>query len=127
RYSLHLKMPASEEESDSGEHLLDDVVVMLDITANEVRRIVVRQLESWGATCITPDERLASQEYDLFLTDNPSNLTASGLLLSDDEVGIRKIGPGQLRVNFNISTAMQEAILQLIEQQLAQEEGQSPS
>lgn len=127
RYSLHLKMPASAEESDSGEHLLDDVVVMLDITANEVRRIVVRQLESWGATCITPDERLASQEYDLFLTDNPSNLTASGLLLSDDEVGIRKIGPGQLRVNFNISTAMQEAILQLIEQQLAQEEGQSPS
>ena len=127
RYSLHLKMPASEEESDSGEHLLDDVVVMLDITANEVRRIVVRQLESWGATCITPDERLASQEYDLFLTDNPSNLTASGLLLSDDEVGIRKIGPGQLRVNFNISTAMQEAILQLIEQQLAQEERQSPS
>jgi hypothetical protein len=109
-----------------GEHLLDDVVVMLDVTSNEVRRIVVRQLESWGATCITPDERLTSQEFDLFLTDNPSNLTASGLLLSDDEVGIRKIGPGQLRVNFNISTAMQEAILQLIEQQLAQEEGQSP-
>ena len=122
RYSLHLKMPASEEESDSGEHLLDDVVVMLDITANEVRRIVVRQLESWGATCITPDERLASQEYDLFLTDNPSNLTASGLLLSDDEVRVHKIGPGQLRVNFNISAAMQEAILQLIEQQLAEEE-----
>ena len=121
RYSLHLKMPASEEESDSGEHLLDDVVVLLDITANEVRKIVVRQLESWGASCITPDERLTSQEYDLFLTDNPSNLTASGLLLSDDEVGIRKIGPGQLCVNFNISTAMQEAILQLIEQQLAEE------
>jgi two-component system sensor histidine kinase RcsD len=121
RYSLHLKMPASEEESDSGEHLLDEVVVLLDITANEVRRIVTRQLESWGASCITPDERLTSQEYDLFLTDNPSNLTASGLLLSDDEVGIRKIGPGQLCVNFNISAAMQEAILQLIEQQLAEE------
>ncbi len=100
-------MAASEEESDSGEHLLDDVVVMIDITANEVRRIVTRQLESWGASCITPDERLTSQEYDLFLTDNPSNLTASGLLLSDDEVGIRKIGPSQLSVNFNISTAMQ--------------------
>ncbi|HFT6760540.1 TPA: phosphotransferase RcsD [Klebsiella aerogenes] len=127
RYSLHLKMAASEEESDSGEHLLDDVVVMIDITANEVRRIVTRQLESWGASCITPDERLTSQEYDLFLTDNPSNLTASGLLLSDDEVGIRKIGPGQLSVNFNISTAMQEAILQLIEQQLAQEEVQPSS
>ncbi|MVT03669.1 phosphotransferase RcsD [Enterobacter sp. 10-1] len=121
RYSLHLKMPASEEAGGSGEHLLDDVVVLLDITANEVRRIVTRQLESWGASCITPDDRLTSQEYDLFLTDNPSNLTASGLLLSDDEVGIRKIGPGQLCVNFNISAAMQEAILQLIEQQLAEE------
>ena len=120
-------MAASADERDSGEHLLDEVVIMLDVTANEVRRIVTRQLESWGATCITPDDRITSQQYDLFLTDNPSNLTASGLLLSDDEVGIRKIGPGQLRVNFNISTAMQEAILQLIEQQLAQEEGQSPS
>ncbi|PGQ60053.1 phosphotransfer intermediate protein in two-component regulatory system with RcsBC, partial [Bacillus cereus] len=34
----------------------------------------------------------------------------------------RKIGPGQLRVNFNISNAMQEAVLQLIEEQLAQGE-----
>ncbi|MFK9251254.1 hypothetical protein ACJEJ6_25745, partial [Escherichia coli] len=53
---------------------------------------------------------------------NPSNLTASGLLLSDDEPGVRKIGPGQLRVNFNMSNAMQEAVLQLIEENLAQEE-----
>ncbi|MBN0818503.1 phosphotransferase RcsD, partial [Pseudomonas aeruginosa] len=94
---------------------------LLDVTSSEVRRIVTRQLESWGASCITPDDRATSQAFDLYLTDNPSNLTASGLLLSDDEVGIRKIGPGQLRVNFNISTAMQEAILQLIEQQLAEE------
>ncbi|SPX10302.1 two-component system sensor kinase [Escherichia coli] len=57
-----------------------------------------------------------------FLTDNPSNLTASGLLLSDDESGVREIGPGQLCVNFNMSNAMQEAVLQLIEVQLAQEE-----
>jgi two-component system sensor histidine kinase RcsD len=99
---------------------------MVDVTSNEIRNIVVRQLENWGAACITPDERLASQEFDLFLTDNPSNLTASGLLLSDDESGVRKIGPGQLRVNFNISNAMQEAVLQLIEEQLAQEEIRSP-
>lgn len=61
-------------------------------------------------------------DYDIFLTDNPSNLTASGLLLSDDESGVREIGPGQLCVNFNMSNAMQEAVLQLIEVQLAQEE-----
>ncbi len=122
RYSLHVKMAAREEDGEQEERLLDDVVAMVDITSNEIRSIVTRQLESWGATCITPDERATSQEFDIFLTDNPSNLTASGLLLSDDEAGIRKIGPGQLRVNFNISNAMQDAVLQLIEEQLAQEE-----
>ncbi|WBT59693.1 phosphotransferase RcsD [Kosakonia oryzendophytica] len=122
RYSLHVKMAARPQQEESEEKLLDDVVAMIDITSIEIRNIVVRQLENWGASCISPDERLSSQEYDLFLTDNPSNLTASGLLLSDDEVGVRKIGPGQLRVNFNMSNAMQGAILQLIEEQLAQED-----
>lgn len=122
RYIVHVKMPLHDQHDDSEERLLDDVCVMVDVTSNDVRSIVLRQLENWGATCITPDERLNSQEYDLFLTDNPSNLTASGLLLSDDESGVRKIGPGQLRVNFNMSNAMQEAVLELIEEQLAQEE-----
>lgn len=121
RYSLHVKMAATAQEAEDEERLLDDVVAMIDVTSNEIRNIVVRQLENWGASCITPDERLVSQEYDLFLTDNPSNLTASGLLLSDDEPGVRNIGPGQMRVNFNMSNAMQEAVLQLIEEQLAQE------
>ena len=123
RYTLHVKMSVHQEEKEEEEEekLLDDVVVMMDITSNEVRHIVSRQLESWGASCITPDERVTNQDFDLFLTDNPSNLTASGLLLSNDEVGMRKIGPGQLRVNFNMSNAMQDAVLQLIEEQLAQE------
>lgn len=39
-----------------------------------------------------------------------------------------KLATGQLRVNFNMSNAMQEAVLELIEEQLAQEEIQkSPS
>ncbi|EPP0238934.1 TPA: phosphotransferase RcsD [Escherichia fergusonii] len=122
RYTIHVKMTPHDEHMEIEERLLDDVCVMVDVTSNEVRNIVLRQLENWGATCITPDERLISQEYDLFLTDNPSNLTSSGVLLSDDESGVRKIGPGQLRVNFNMSNAMQEAVLQLIEEQLAQED-----
>ncbi|EMM6760317.1 phosphotransferase RcsD [Pluralibacter gergoviae] len=122
RYSLHVKMAAQAQEAAPEEKLLDDVVVMIDITSNDIRNIVVRHLEGWGASCITPDERVVSQDYDLFLTDNPSNLTAPGLLLSDDVAGIRKLGPGLLQVNFNISNTMQEAVLQLIEEQLAQEE-----
>lgn len=123
RYSLHVSMPRqlSEDALEQDEGLLDDVIALVDVTASEVRNIVVRKLESWGATCVTPDEKTNSQDFDLFLTDNPSNLTDSGILLSDDEPGMRKLGPGQYRVNFNISHAMQEAVLQLIEEQLAQE------
>lgn len=111
RYTLYLRTPASEEALEAGEHLLDDVTVLLDVTFSEVRRIVTRQLENWGTSCITPDDRATSQASDLYLTDNPSSLTALGLLLSDDGVGVCKTGPGQLRINSNISTAMQEAIL----------------
>ncbi|AFJ46412.1 phosphotransferase RcsD [Shimwellia blattae] len=126
RYTLHVNMPveapqAEEETGDEQEKLLDDVIAMVDVTANEVRHIVTRLLESWGASCITPDERLASQEFDVFLTDNPSNLTASGVLLSDDEPGMRKIGEGKFCANFNISSAVQEAVLQLIEAQLSED------
>lgn len=93
RYSVHIKMLAADPEvEEEEERLLDDVCVMVDVTSAEIRNIVTRQLENWGATCITPDERLISQDYDIFLTDNPSNLTASGLLLSDDESGVREIG-----------------------------------
>jgi two-component system sensor histidine kinase RcsD len=128
RYNLHVLMTAEPQPDDQNEKLLDEVVAMLDITSNEVRHIVTRQLENWGADCITPDERLASQEFDIFVTDNPSNLTSSGLLLSDDENGMRKIGPGQFRVNFNISAALQDAVLGLIEEQLTREElPESPS
>lgn len=121
-YDLHIKMIAEPQPLVSEEKLLDDVVAMLDITSDEVRNIVTRRLENWGAECITPDERVSSQEFDIFITDNPSNLTLSGLLLSDDENGMRKIGPGKFKVNFNISSAMQDAVLHLIEEQLAQEE-----
>lgn len=125
RYSVHLLLPldVKNEDTSTGEEneredLLDGVSIMLDITANEVRQIVTRQLESWGAECMTADERQSNQEYDLFITDNPSNLAASGLLLSDDELDIHQIGPGQYRVNFNISHTMQSAVLKLIEEQL---------
>ncbi|NBC99849.1 phosphotransferase RcsD [Atlantibacter hermannii] len=121
RYSLHLNMAVESKEEEDEERLLDEVVAMVDVTSNEVRAVVVRLLESWGASCITPDERLISQEFDIFLTDNPSNLTATGLLLSDDEDRVHQLAPGKLRVNFNISAALQEAVLQLIEEQLAQE------
>ena len=125
RYDLRVTMPIVPITDSHDEKLLDDVVAMLDITSSDVRKIVVRWLENFGASCIIADERTASEHFDIFLTDNPSNLTVPGLLLNDDEAEMQIIGPGQLRVNFNISSAMQDAVLHLIESQLAVE--QSPS
>lgn len=42
-----MKMAANPQEEDE-ERLLDDVVVMVDVTSSEIRNIVVRQLENWG-------------------------------------------------------------------------------
>ena len=127
RYDLQVIMPTVVLSDTPDEKLLDDVVARLDITSNDVRKIVIRWLESFGASCVIADERVLNEHFDIFLTDNPSNLTASGLLLSDDEADMQIIGPGQFRVNFNISGAMQDAILQLIEAQLNVEQNPSSS
>lgn len=66
RYTVHVKMTPHDQHVNDEERLLDDVCVMVDVTSNDVRNIVLRQLENWGATCITPDDRQISQEYDLF-------------------------------------------------------------
>jgi len=121
RYSIQLPVPL-EPQQDQEEKLLEGVNALIDITVEDVHKIVVRQLESWGANCIMTDERFSGQEHDVLITDDPARLTNWSLLLTDDEPGFTLLAPGQYRVNFNISSAMQDALLQLIEQQLAQEE-----
>lgn len=127
RYDLRVTMPIVPVADLNDEKLLDDVVAMLDITSSDIRKIVIRWLENFGASCIIADERTSNEHFDIFLTDNPSNFTVPGLLLSDDEADMQTIGPGQLKVNFNISSAMQDAVLHLIESQLTVEQSASPS
>lgn len=119
-FSLHFAPQVSEEQQN--EQLLDGMVAMVDVSASAVRELVKRRLTQWGAVCVTPDEKLSRQAYDIFFTDNPANLTVSGILLSDNISGVQHAGAGKWRVNFNISRAMYEAVLQLIEEQLAMEE-----
>ena len=121
RYSIELPAPLQPQQ-DHEERLLEGVNALIDITVDDVRKIVVHQLENWGANCITPDERFSGQEHDVLVTDDPARLTPWSLLLTDDEPGFMPLAANQYRVNFNISSAMQDALLQLIEQRLAQDE-----
>ncbi|KQN55137.1 phosphotransferase RcsD [Erwinia sp. Leaf53] len=121
RYKIQLPLPAAPAPEQE-EPLLEGVNALIDITVDDVRKIVVHQLSAWGANCITPDERFSGQEHDVLVTDDPTRLTRWSLLLTDDQPGYTRLADGQYRVNFNISSAMQDALLLLIEQQLAEEE-----
>lgn len=121
RYSIQVHAPQEHLQAQE-EKLLEGLTTLIDITVDEVRKIVVHQLENWGANCITPDERFSGQDHDVLVTDDPANLTPWALLLADDETGYSALSRDQFRVNFNISSAMQDALLQLIELQLALDE-----
>lgn len=120
RYSINLHVPPENQQAQE-EKLLEGVTALIEITVDDVRKIVTHQLENWGANCITPDERFSGQQHDVLVTDDPARLAPWSLLLTDDEQGFRAISDNQFRVNFNLSSAMQDALLQLIELQLAQD------
>ncbi|MFU9136454.1 phosphotransferase RcsD [Erwinia tasmaniensis] len=121
RYSIQVHAPQENLQAQE-EKLLEGVTALIDITVDDIRKIVVHQLENWGASCITPDERFSGQDHDVLVTDDPARLTPWSLLLTDDEAGYSALSKDKFRVNFNISSAMQDALLQLIELQLAQDD-----
>ncbi|KAB8312249.1 phosphotransferase RcsD [Erwinia endophytica] len=121
RCSIQIHAPQEHHQAQE-EKLLEGLTALIDITVDDTRKIVVRQLENWGASCITPDERFSGQEHDVLLTDEPVKLAPWSLLLTDDEPGYSALSRNQFKVNFNLSSAMQDALLQLIEQQLALDE-----
>ncbi|MFC0142548.1 phosphotransferase RcsD [Erwinia mallotivora] len=121
RFTVQIHAP-QELQQPQEEKLLEGLTTLIDISVDDVRKIVVRQLENWGASCITPDERFSGQDHDVLITDEPANVTPWSLLLTDDESGYTALSRNQFRVNFNLSNAMQDALLQLIEQQLALDE-----
>ncbi len=121
RYLILLYAPLEHHQKQEGK-LLDDVTILIKVAVDDIRKIVERQLKQWGAICITPEEYFSGQQHDILMTDDPQKLTNWSLLLTDDEPGFRPLAKGQFRVNFNISKAVQDALLQLIEQQLSESE-----
>lgn len=120
RYTVRVKQrPEAQEIDAEHEKLLTDVTALLDITSDEVRGIVTRTMNAYGAVCIVADERQLTREYDVLLTDNPQNSDKFTLLLTDDESGFQSLEKHYIRVNYNISSALIDATLLLIEQQFA--------
>lgn len=116
-YQLTVPLPASANSGDEDEKLLEDMTVLLDITANEVQQIVKHLLSSWGAECINADERQMPQEFDLRIVDDEAKMADNTLLVNGEDTHVTVLAPRRLRTNFNISHLLQDAVLTLIEQQ----------
>ncbi|SNY54622.1 two-component system, NarL family, sensor histidine kinase RcsD [Pantoea sp. GL120224-02] len=118
RYNIQLPL-ALELQGEQEEKLLEGVTALVDIAVEDVHKIVCRQLENWGANCLTSDERLSGQDHDVLITDDPARLNGWALLLAGDEMGHHALNDQQYRVNFNLSNALLDALLALIEKQMA--------
>ncbi len=119
RYNIQLPLALQPKPEEEEEKLLNGVTALIDIAMEDVHKIVCRHLENWGARCLTPEERLSGQEHDVMVTDDPARLSGWALLLAEDELGHHALNDRQYRVNFNLSNALQDALLALIEKQLA--------
>ncbi|VXC92180.1 phosphotransfer intermediate protein in two-component regulatory system with RcsBC [Enterobacterales bacterium 8AC] len=121
RYTIRvsLELEKSQQEEEVQEKLLDGVTALLDITSEEVRSIVTHLLNAYGADCIVAEEHQLNRNYDVLLTDNPQQADDYTLLLASDETGWQQLDKGYIRVNYNLSGAMIDAILMLMEQQMA--------
>src|SRR5476649_218176 len=107
RYTVRIRQTLEESEPQTAhEKLLDEVTLLLDITSEEVRGIVTRAMNAYGAVCIVADERQVTREYDVLLTDNPQNSDRYTLLLTSDEAGFQQLEKHYIRVNYNISSVL---------------------
>ncbi|HGM6628106.1 TPA: phosphotransferase RcsD [Serratia marcescens] len=127
RYTIRVAMEMEKKEPQEQEKLLDGVTALLDVTSDEVRGIVTRLLQAYGADCLVADDRAVNRDYDVLLTDNPQRADDYTLLLATDEPGWQALDKRYIRVNYNLNGALIDAVLILIEQQMAAlEQEESP-
>ncbi|MGE4798899.1 phosphotransferase RcsD [Yersinia hibernica] len=127
RYTIRVTIAIENEQEEEQEKLLDGVTLLLDITSEEVRSIITALVNSFGANCIIVDDRLPGRGYDVTVTDNPQHYDKFTLLLASDEVGMQKLQDNYIRVNYNLGSAVIDAILLLIEQQILSDESNEKS
>ena len=113
-------LPLNEQQE---EKLLEDITIGLRITAEEIHARVSQRLEGLGATLINAadegEANGATPPCDLLVTDDPALAQANTLLLAADVDGFEEYAPQRIRANFNLSDALIDAILLLIERQMA--------
>ena len=119
RYNFNCIMHPVEKQEEESEKLLDGITAYLQITSDEIRSLITHKLAAFGAASIIADGRDANEEYDITLTDSPDNADDYTLLLVSDIDGFEEYAPHRIKANFNLTEPLIDAILLLIEQQIA--------
>ncbi|WP_192457290.1 phosphotransferase RcsD [Musicola keenii] len=127
QYVLTVLMEPDALPEEEEEKLLEGITLLLDITSDEVRAIVGRMVNQWGAEVVVYDERLVSQDAEITITDSTEKVADDTLLVTGDDTRLVPLGRRRLRTNYNISQLLLDGLLKLIEQQLdtSSEDGQS--
>ncbi|WON75624.1 phosphotransferase RcsD [Serratia sp. UGAL515B_01] len=118
RYTVRIAMELQKKEEETTERLLDDVTVLLKITSEEIRSIVTNLLDAYGASCIVAADSQNSKNFDFMITDDPQQTSDYTLLVTNDVLGWQKLNQHYVQANYNLHSAMIDAILALIEQRL---------
>ncbi|MFC0225418.1 phosphotransferase RcsD [Serratia aquatilis] len=130
RYTLRVAMELQKREAESTERLLDDVTALLEITSEEVRTIVTNLLDAYGASCIIAADNQKNRDFDFLITDDPQQTSDYTLLVTNDVIGWQQYNQRHIQANYNLHSAMVDAILALIEQRITaldQEENSLPN
>lgn len=120
RYQMLLVLPPENEVAEDEEKILEDVRVLVNIVADDIRHIVCRQLLRWGAKYDFPEDRYSGQQCDLMITDDVEQLDDWGVLLTTQSEMLVS-DPRHRQANINISRSVLDAIMVLIEQQIGED------
>ncbi|MBT0720547.1 phosphotransferase RcsD [Rosenbergiella collisarenosi] len=121
RYKMQMDLPPSLAIHQDEEPILEDVRILVTIVADDIRHIVCRQLLRWGAKYDFPEDRYSGQQCDLMITDDVEQLDDWGVLLSTKSEQFVS-HPHHKQANANISRSILNAIMELIEQQIGEDD-----
>ncbi|QTL41231.1 phosphotransferase RcsD [Xenorhabdus budapestensis] len=114
-YIVSLPFPQYGEHVETPQ-LLEGIIVLIDISNPEIKKIIHNHLDNYGAIYFDKSTESVTEEYDIILTDKQCKAEKPTILLVGNLVGFKKMKPNLVQCNYNFAGAVINAISLLIEE-----------
>ncbi|WP_426576949.1 phosphotransferase RcsD [Xenorhabdus stockiae] len=112
-----VSLPLSQQDEDIEiPQLLEGVIVLVDISNPEIKKIIHNHLDNYGATYFEKSTESVTEEYDIILTDKQNKTKKPTILLVGNLVGFKQMQAGLVQCNYNFVGDVINAISLLIEE-----------